>query len=139
MGMRAAPLVLLLALAGCPLSGRSGECEFDQDCDGDNVCGRDSICHLPSDVRAVRAVWTVAGQAANTTTCAATPQLYISFLSANDGDNLAYSPVPCFAGQFSMDKLPNRFTRVELGVDDGSGHDFADIDSDGVAAFDLTF
>jgi len=138
--MRLALVPALILLGGCPLAGRSGECQFDQDCgDADTVCARDSICHPKSEVRAVRAVWTLAGQKADANTCAATPDLYISFQSSSDGDTLGYAPVPCYAGQFSMDKLPNRFTRVELGVETGAGRQFADINSDGVATFDLPF
>lgn len=139
MGMRLALVPVLACLAGCPLAGNTSECQFDTDCGGDKVCGRDSQCHLSSEVRAVRAVWTLSGQKADATTCAATPDLYIQFQSAQDGDTLGYAPVPCYAGQFSMDKLPNRFTRVELGIDNGDGRQFADIDSDGIAAFDLVF
>jgi len=94
---------------------------------------------LPPSVVANNLAYLQAAQKADATTCAATPDLYIQFQSAQDGDTLAYAPVPCFAGQFSMDKLPNRFTRVELGVDNGDGRQFADIDSDGIAAFDLVF
>src|SRR5678816_392211 len=99
-------LLLLLFVTGCPLtSNTGGECQVDRDC-GDNICARDGICHAPSEIRAVRAEWTIRGQDANSTSCAGHADLYIAFQAAETGDHIGFSPVPCVIGQYSIDKLP---------------------------------
>ena len=130
-------LVLLLC-AGCPQHGANGECTEDVDCDGE-VCARDSACHPASEVRAVKATWTLKGQPASDTSCLAAPNFYIRFRTDVRMDSLGYSPVPCKLGQFTMDKLPTRFFKVELGIDngDGFGTEVRAIDSNGIAAFDM--
>lgn len=128
--------VLLGSLAGCPLSSTNSECQLDKDCGSDEVCARDSTCSAASDVRQVMAVWTIRGGAANVMTCAAHPDLYISFIGADSGDTLGFAPVPCQLGQFMVDKLPSRFKQVELGVEGGTS-DRRTIDATGRAVLDL--
>jgi hypothetical protein len=130
---RAYPLLIGL-LGGCPTSGHSGECISDFDCDP-QVCARDKACHDAADVRLVKAQWTINGATASTTTCNGF-DLYIRFNGTSPDDSLGFAPVPCFAGQFTMDKLPLRFDSVELGVDGGT-RDTAAIASDGIAQLDL--
>jgi hypothetical protein len=108
----------LLLIAGCP-GGSDGECTIDAHCRDGEVCARDGSCAAPSEVRAVRTTWTVRGQPASATTCASHPDLFINFLGPGPGDTIAYSPVPCAIGQFTMDKLPLRFRQVELGPEGG--------------------
>jgi hypothetical protein len=129
----------LLLLAGCPQHGSNGECTEDTECDGGEVCARDSACHPASEVRAVKATWTIKGQPASESTCATAPDFYIRFRTNNRMDSLGYSPVPCKNGQFTMDKLPTRFFKVELGIDNGNGFGtlVQAIDSNGIAAFDM--
>jgi hypothetical protein len=111
------PLVALALLAGCSSGGWEGDCVIDDHCRGSEVCARDRSCVLPTEVRAVRATWTVRGEPASTLTCAQHPDLTIRFLSDVSEDALVYAPVPCRIGQFTIDKLPLRYRRVNLGAD----------------------
>jgi hypothetical protein len=116
-GMRTVGVALLLALAACP-SSSGGECIDDRDCSGGEVCARDEWCTAASSVRQVTVTWTVNGAPATMAACTGHPDLFISFESG-PGDTLGFSPVPCFAGQYNIDKLPTRYTAVELGVEGG--------------------
>jgi hypothetical protein len=125
---------LLLVCTGCPGSS-DGECKVDGDC-GSGVCARDSECLPASEVRSIRVTWTIRGQAASDATCAGTPNFYVMFASSQVNDFFGFEPVPCKSGVFSVDKMPRRFTSVEIGVD----HGFSDVkafDANGNAAFDL--
>ena len=141
-----APLLapaLALGLGGCPAPGgggpTDGRCFMDDECGSGDVCARDNLCWSASDVRFVKATWTMRGQPADATTCAQFPDLYIEFRGPRV-ENLAFSPVPCANGQFVVDKLPFEFTRVEVGAQSSSGPwDVTSIGSTGAAALDLTF
>jgi len=129
-------LAVLLLCAGCPSKDTSGECTVDSDC-GDDVCARDGTCQSPSDVRQVKAVWTIRGMAADATTCTK-PDLYIQFDGPSFGEVIGFEPVPCIQGQFNVDKLPTRYIQVELGPADQPPSDTAIIDADtGIATLDL--
>jgi hypothetical protein len=81
-----------------------------------------------------KVLWKIHGMPASTQTCAAIPELYVSFYGS--GDMFGFSPVPCDAGQFTIDKLPNRFVEAEVGVGTrplASGP----FDATGAASFDL--
>jgi hypothetical protein len=138
--MRAALPLLMLSLAACPgLNNGGSECAVDSDCGGD-ICARDHACHPASEVRGVLTQWTIRGQPANDISCAGAQSLYIRFESTSD-DSLGFAPVPCNLGQFNIDKLPTRFGRVELGVDEGDVRHSAvtrAIDSEGRAQIDLS-
>jgi len=114
-----AALPTLVALAGCPLSGGS-ECNADNDCGGGDVCARDKMCASPSAVRAVVTTWTINGGDANTASCVNKVDLFITFIGRDASDTIGFAPVPCKIGQFTVDKLPSRFTQVELGVEGGA-------------------
>ncbi|HVK89013.1 MAG TPA: hypothetical protein VM513_33060 [Kofleriaceae bacterium] len=129
-----AGLALASLLAGCP-STTGGECLNDPDCEGSEVCGRDGTCASSSSVRQVTVMWTVNGAPATMTSCAAHPDLFVTF-HAGPGDTLGYAPVPCFTGQFNIDKLPLRFTSAELGVD-GSAMSSTKAITGATVAFDL--
>lgn len=135
--MRLGVLAVTL-LAGCPMGGGSGsgECLNDRDCASGEVCARDSVCTPASSVREVTTTWTVGGAAASTTTCATHPDLFINFIGRDVGDSLGYAPVPCRIGQFFVDKLPERFRQVEVGVEGGISRT-ANITSAGTATVDL--
>jgi hypothetical protein len=133
--MRAAIALAMALLAGCPPSHNTGECQTDADCGGE-VCTRTHECLAASQIRSVKATWTIRGMAASATTCATTPDFYIQFDGSTNIDVVAYTPVPCVAGQFTIDKLPKRFNAVELGVE-GNVHDIAIIDGSGMATFNL--
>lgn len=131
--MRVLPLLALLA--GCPIQGN--ECAVDPECEDGEVCARDHACAAASTVREVKAAWTINGGPASEAVCN-TRDLFIEFLGADQNDSLGFSPVPCFTGQFVVDKLPIRFTAVELGVDGGGDRDTASFDEAGNAQLDLT-
>lgn len=103
---------------------------------GSLVCARDGACYPPEDIHAVHASWTIDGGQANSTSC--TSDLYIDFRDDSGALSLAFAPVPCTAGKFTVDKLPRDYTLVFLNV----GEDFdmrvsAPIDADGNALLDL--
>lgn len=108
----------------------------DSDCGGD-VCTRNGECLAASDVWSVKVSWTIRGMPANATTCAPTPDLYLYFGGTYANDTFGYEPVPCMAGQFTIDKLPKRYTSVELGVQGGASS-YAPIDGSGHAMLDLS-
>lgn len=133
--------LLALLLAGCP--GQSdGVCDEDVECDSGQVCARgDHLCVSPSEVRFVRAEWTINGQPASVATCGGNLELFIQFQSSLENDDFGFSPVPCETGSFSVDKLPVRYRAVELGVE-GGGFEMSDrssFDAEGTAILDLTF
>lgn len=133
----------LVVLGACPHPGNGGpsgggECFVDEECVTGEVCARDELCWPASDVRLVKATWTLRGQPATETTCARHPDLYIQF-QGGAVEDLGFSPVPCANGQFTIDKLPRSYTRVELGVDDGGPWTATSIGSTGQIALDLTF
>jgi hypothetical protein len=132
--MRLVVLVVPI-LAGCPVQG--DECDEDFECEAGFVCARDHACLLPEEVRATTTTWTINGGPANTVVCD-NHDLFIRFEnSANPQDDLGFRPVPCFTGQFVVDKLPVRFDNVELGVVDDGDRATSSFDGNGVATFDL--
>ena len=110
--------LLLLVLAACPSSSTNSSCMVDTDCGGGEVCTRNMECLAPSDVYSVKVTWTIRGSAANASTCAASPDFYIQFDGPEQRDTFGYEPVPCDPGQFTVDKLPKRFTQAEIGIGD---------------------
>lgn len=132
--MRAAIVGLALAGASCGPPGDAG-CA-DGDCNGSLVCARDGNCVPASDVRVVRVTWTVRGGMANESSCASSPDLYVMFSGFEPGDSFGFEPVPCAAGVFTIDRLPNRYTSVEIG-DNAQVRQEKAIDAQGNVAFDL--
>jgi hypothetical protein len=133
--MRFAAIPFVLLLAACPRGGTGGnECNVDDHCD-DQICARDNMCTDPANVREVRTTWTIGGQAASSGVCGAR-ELYITFQSNDSSEDLNFSPVPCPTGQFVIDKLPNRYMRLELGIA-GGGFESAAIDTTNAVVIDL--
>ncbi len=112
-------LALLSALAGCPISG-GGECNSDPECGAGDVCARDKMCAAASSVRPVTTTWTINGAEANATSCVTRTDLFITFIGRDASDTIGFAPVPCKIGQFMVDKLPERFRDVELGIEGGA-------------------
>jgi len=135
--MRVALIALgLVSLAGCPRTSE-GVCDEDVECDDGLVCARgDHLCVEQRQVHATRTEWTINGQPPDAGNCNGLT-LYIQFLSDFDGDDFGFSPVPCETGLFSIDKLPVRYRRVEVGVQGGSENDRATFDGEGNALLDL--
>jgi hypothetical protein len=96
------------------------------------------MCAAPSTVRSVLTTWTIRGMDATDTTCASHPDLFIKFIGGDFNDSFGYAPVPCNLGQFTMDKLPDRYSEVELGVDNGASSTQR-ITSQNSAAINLVF
>lgn len=138
--MRYALLLTILGLgglAGCPRQGTGGECMLDSDC-GSEVCARDGECMSPTAVQSIRVTWTLSGRPASTVTCTGHEDLFVHFEGPNPGETIGFAPVPCFTGQFSIDKLPKTYDSVEVGAEGGSGFDMARISGPEVTV-DLPF
>ena len=133
--MRLLVFSLGLALVGA-CGANDGVCKVDGDCPSDAVCARNSECLPPGEVRVVRVTWTVNGMPASDTTCSSFPDLYLYFGGTQTNDTFGYSPVPCNAGLFTVDKMPRRFVSVEIGAD-GRFSDAKSFDAQGNAAFNL--
>jgi hypothetical protein len=137
--MRYAALALVACLGGCSLTGTGSgsECSIDSQC-GDDLCARSGECLARSSVRGVTVKWTVSGIAADASTCAAHPDLYLQFDGPDYGDVLRFAPVPCNVGKFFIDKLPRRFLQVELGIEGSAGTgDRSRIDASAQVQIDL--
>lgn len=119
--------------------GTSGfGCSSDSECGG-LTCTRTGECLAASQVRAVSTVWTVGDELASDTSCSAVPRLSITF-SSGGGEQFGYTPVPCKAGKFTVDKFPTRFTTVQLAREgDYGGGAFGTFDSQGTAMLDLPY
>jgi hypothetical protein len=119
--MRIAAFALLGCLAGCSLTtgGSSGECQRDSQC-GDDICARGGECLSRTAVREVQVHWTINGATADATACTARPNMYLQFESADYGDTLRVTSVPCYRGVYSIDRLPKRYVQVELGFQGGA-------------------
>jgi hypothetical protein len=135
MAMRAAILGLTLACTACGPAPDRG-CKDDGECGGSLVCARDGNCASASDVRVVRVEWTIRGGMANATSCGGSPDLYVMFLGFEPGDSFGFEPVPCLAGVFTIDKLPRRYSSVEIGDNDRIRQEKV-ITAQGVVTFDL--
>lgn len=132
----ALPLMLGACLGASQPIG--GECEFDRDCASSEVCARDGMCAAPSSVRAVVTTWTIGGMQPTEAACASHATLFIRFIGSDFQDSFSYAPVPCALGQFTVDKLPDRYIEVELGVDNGVSSSQR-ISSQNSAAINLVF
>jgi len=129
--MRVLLVMLLAGSWGCIVQGRSsgddsggwsfpggtpeGKCQSDSACSDGDVCARSGACLPPSQVHPVHVTWTLRGMPASRTTCGGTLDLQISFAMDAGIDDLAYAPVPCIEGKFTVDKLPNWYTQTRLG------------------------
>lgn len=126
---------VLAGLAGCGGDGTS-MCTKDSQCGGD-VCARDGECIPAADLRMAKLSWTIQGMPASAQTCASSPDFSIYFDSSTTGESFGFDPVPCQEGQFTIDKLPDRFDLVEIDLE-GRELGLEAIAADGTAAFDLS-
>ena len=92
-------------------------CRLDSECESTEVCARDGNCTAATAVHVVHVMWTLKGQPASDTSCRYAPKLSITFSDVNEG-MFGFAPVPCDAGKFTVDKMPYRYTYVDL-VRDG--------------------
>jgi len=131
-------LVLMVALAACGSSSSAddiAQCS-DSACSPD-ICTRNGECDAASDVRTLHVTWTVNGLPAGAANCSSFPDLELDFIS-DFGDSFGFAPVPCMEGQFSIDRIPMRFTQVELGELSGQSES-AFVDGNNDVMFDLAF
>jgi hypothetical protein len=119
--------------------GSSGYgCRSDTECSSGYVCARNGNCSWAADVRVVHVLWTVNGQPASDAACTSAPKLDITFSASNL--MFGFSPVPCDAGKFTVDKIPNYYTNVSLArAGDDYGGDAAAFDTSGNATLDLPY
>ena len=112
--------------AGGPFGGT---CTTSADCVGGDVCARDHECLAPADARSVMVRWTVAGAAADATSCApvvSTGQLQIMYQSLTTGDSTGFAPLMCSEGQFFVDVWPARYDWVQVSASSPqTGHGYA--------------
>lgn len=102
-----------VAIAGC-FPASSYECDGDAQCSGGEVCARTHTCELEADVRAARVRWDVEGlPAATECDLRGIGDLTIDF-SDRAGAEVAFAPVPCAGGLYTIDKLPRAYDLVEL-------------------------
>ena len=120
--------------------GNTGySCQSDAACGGSYVCARNGECTAASNVRIVHATWTMRDQVATDATCTNARNLDITF-STSGGDEFGFSPVPCSAGKYTIDKLPLRYSIVTLSrMGDYYGGASATFDVQGNAAIDLPY
>jgi hypothetical protein len=116
--------------SGNPISG----CPFD--C-GSDVCARDGRCHPADAVRVVHARWTIEGAPASIDTCVPHPDLAIAFSDTSGNTSFGFAPVPCRTGLFTVDRLPDVYSKVELGIDGQGPSVSAGFDESGNAILDL--
>jgi hypothetical protein len=115
-------------------------CRYDTGCHPGEVCARNDACLPGNLVRFAHVSWTVSGMAAGAASCTAARDLRIQLNNADVIGGLAYAPVPCEAGKFSIDKLPLDYTFVWLGRESGLNPIAATIDPvTGEAALDLPY
>jgi hypothetical protein len=113
-------------------------CQSDTACGSGYVCARDGSCTTAANVRVVHANWTMRDQVASDATCTNAAKLDITF--STGADQFGFSPVPCKAGKFTVDKLPVRYTTVTLSrAGDYYGGASAVFDSMGNAQLDLQY
>lgn len=121
--------------------GTSGYgCESDSACGTGYVCARDGECLSAASVHIIHVDWTIKGQPASDATCINAPKLDVTFQASTTYDQFGFSPVPCNAGRYTIDKMPTRFTNVTLArAGDGYGGDSGVFDADGNAQLDLPY
>jgi hypothetical protein len=147
MSMRA--VLAMLVLAGCAerdpgdynlppdnTDPSSYGCHQDSDC-APNVCARNHVCLPADEVRPVTVTWTVAGAAADATTCSSGPDLNLRFYQGGSSEWFGYSPVPCAEGRFFIDKLPLIYVTAELEIQHTGTWASSPIDATGAASLDL--
>jgi len=124
---------------GPPVKGAG--CELDSDCATGSVCTRAKGCWPASEIYAAHVTWTINGMPASATTCAPLPPLTIEFYGATStgGGQMAFKPVACAEGKFTLVQLPTVIDSVKLGARD-LGFRSTTIDTTtGEAALDLMF
>lgn len=119
--MRILVLVAVAGLAAC-FPPSTYDCNQDPECGSGEVCARTHECLAPSEVRALRVRWTIDSQPDTAAACAALAigDLTIVY-SGGGGESLTFTPVPCPGGLYFIDKLPVRFSQVELSGFAGDG------------------
>jgi hypothetical protein len=117
-----------------PSGNPVGGCSFD--C-GSEVCARDGLCYPASAIRAVHARWTIDGAPASIDACASHPDLEIAFSDTSGNGRIGFAPVPCRTGLFTVDKLPDVYSKVELGLIGQGPSASAGFDESGNAMLDV--
>ena len=114
-------------------------CQSDGACGSGYVCARNGECTTAANVRIVHATWTMHDQIPTDATCSSAPKLDITFQTSG-GEDFGFSPVPCNAGKYTIDKLPTRYTSVTLArAGDYYGGASAAFDATGNAALNLPY
>jgi len=121
----------LVPLLACQTDHDSCSPEGGTCSDTSLVCSRDGECLDSSELRSVKVTWTVAGAPPTAQSCANVGDFELTFIDPIEQDQFGYAPVPCMEGQFSIDKIPSRFTYAEINAE------LEPIGSDGSVSFAL--
>lgn len=122
--MRAVLVIGLLGCVACTTQGSDDPATHDPDhsdrCGQDPPCGEGLVCSQPSEclaperIYAIHINWTLSGRPANKTTCAGLPDFSVYFSSDGSAPKLSYSPVPCAAGRFTIDRVSRIVNEASL-------------------------
>jgi len=121
-------LMLVTLVAGClsqrsivpddspDLPGAGDRCRSDAQCRDGDLCAHNSMCMVASELRTVHVNWTVDGMPASQTVCDPLGNLEIEFGTTQpvNDPQLAFSPLACAEGRFSIDKMPMTWTVVKI-------------------------
>lgn len=114
-------------------------CHADSECPSSYVCARDGNCLSASSVRIIHVNWTVKGQVASDATCIGAPKLDMTFADIYV-EQFGFTPVPCNAGRFTVDKMPTRYISAQLSrAGDYSGGAYGSFDATGNVMLDLPY
>jgi hypothetical protein len=83
----------------------SNSCSDDAPCPSGEACSRLGQCYPPEQLRYVSVNWTMNGMPASADTCASLPTFTLALSDAGAAP-LAWAPVPCAEGKFTVDKMP---------------------------------
>jgi hypothetical protein len=108
----------LAFLTACPYTSYTGTMctptsQVSQ-CGSEDVCADDFRCEPASDLVVAHVTWTVGGQAANATTCANVPSMFLQF-SGNPSNTVVVAvdeTVSCTDGMFTATKLPKEYDQA---------------------------
>lgn len=145
--MRAVLVLAVIACAACndsepDYSGYLGAnpCHDDGDCASGYACIRTEQCWPTSDLRTVRAHWTINGAAPTAATCDGRVMV-LSFVSDTYGGDVSFSPVACAQGSFTLDKAPTQYDRFYVQISGNGQYGDAEAwfnDTTGDATADIT-
>ncbi|MBP9086629.1 MAG: hypothetical protein KBG15_10960 [Kofleriaceae bacterium] len=92
-------------------------CSNDSDCGGsvpNLICDQSKVCADKATLRTIRVNWTINGNTPSGATCTGIDRMKLEFTSEDNAVAFAFDPVPCAAGSFPIDKMPNAVIKVKI-------------------------